>query len=94
MYSGGIGSYALLVMVAAFLLLHPSRLEPDVAHEHAEANLGILLLDFFRLYGRSLNAAEVGVSCRCARLAAAGGRMLRVVMRRRLPFGATETMRR
>ena len=81
-------------MVAAFLLLHPSRLEPDVAHGHAEANLGILLLDFFRLYGRSLNAAEVGVSCRCACLATAGGRMLRVVMRRRLPFGAPETMHR
>ena len=64
-YSGGIGSYALLVMVAAFLLLHPSHAD-DTAPGAAEANLGILLLDFFRLYGRSLNAAEVGVSCRCA----------------------------
>ncbi|KAK9822646.1 hypothetical protein WJX81_003349 [Elliptochloris bilobata] len=62
-YSGGIGSYALLVMVAAFLLLHPSRLD-EAAPNAAEANLGILLLDFYRLYGRSLNAAEVGVSCR------------------------------
>ena len=64
-YSGGIGSYALLVMVAAFLLLHPSHVD-DAAPGAAEANLGILLLDFFRLYGRSLNAVEVGVSCRCA----------------------------
>jgi len=27
-YSGGLGSYALLVMVAAFLQLHPSRQQP------------------------------------------------------------------
>ena len=59
-YMGGIGSYALLVMVAAFLLLHPSR---DRDRE-LEGNLGVLLLDFFRLYGRSLNATDVGVSCR------------------------------
>jgi len=63
-YSGGIGSYALLVMVAAFLLLHPSRFGDDAAADQLEGNLGILLLDFFRLYGRTLNAAEVGVSCR------------------------------
>ena len=59
-YMGGIGSYALLVMVAAFLLLHPSR---DRDRE-LEGNLGVLLLDFFRLYGRALNATDVGVSCR------------------------------
>ena len=62
-YSGGIGSYALLVMVAAFLLLHPSRADADGASQ-LEGNLGVLLLDFLRLYGRSLNVADVGVSCR------------------------------
>jgi len=66
-YSGGIGSYALLVMVAAFLLAHPSR-TPLSAHSRAsaplEGSLGVLLLDFFRLYGRSLFADYVGVSCR------------------------------
>ena len=30
-YSGGLGSYALLVMVAAFLMLHPSRRPPPTA---------------------------------------------------------------
>lgn len=64
-YLGGIGSYALLVMVAAFLLLHPSRAETDDGASQLEGNLGVLLLDFLRLYGRSLNVNDVGVSCRC-----------------------------
>lgn len=63
MYQGGIGSYALLVMVAAFLLLHPSRGGPG-GDVDLEANLGVLLMDFLRLYGRSLNTIDVGVSCR------------------------------
>ncbi len=65
-YSGGIGSYALLVMVAAFLLLHPSRADANGdGAAQLEGNLGVLLLDFLRLYGRSLNVGDVGVSCRC-----------------------------
>ncbi len=63
MYQGGIGSYALLVMVAGFLLLHPSRGGPG-GDLDLEANLGVLLLDFLRLFGRSLNTLDVGVSCR------------------------------
>lgn len=63
MYQGGIGSYALLVMVAAFLLLHPSR-GGSGGDQGLEANVGVLLLDFLRLYGRSLNTTDVGVSCR------------------------------
>ncbi len=68
-YQGGIGSYALLVMVAAFLLLHPSRGpagSQSKGQPRLEGNLGVLLLDFMRLYGRSLNINEVGVSCQCA----------------------------
>jgi len=85
-YTGGVGSYALLAMVASFLQLHASR-APDAAAAvglaspsrgrsggsrgsraaaHAaplEANLGLLLVDFFRLYGRALNTSRVGVSC-------------------------------
>ncbi|KAL6766404.1 TRF4 [Auxenochlorella protothecoides x Auxenochlorella symbiontica] len=69
-YAGGLGSYALLVLVAAFLQLHPSR-QPSRRFgkgpskpEDLEQNLGILLIDFFRLYGRTLNTYDVGVSCR------------------------------
>ena len=64
-YQGGIGSYALLVMVAAFLLLHPSRACP-AGDLDLEMNLGVLLMDFLRLYGRSLNSLDVGISCRHA----------------------------
>jgi non-canonical poly(A) RNA polymerase PAPD5/7 len=93
-YSGGLGSYAVLVLVASFLQMHPSRLvnsgsgagddtitkkkrkkkrnkasveeqqqNEDIAPPF-ESNLGILLVDFFRLYGRALNHTSVGVSCR------------------------------
>jgi non-canonical poly(A) RNA polymerase PAPD5/7 len=66
-YSGGIGSYALLVMVAAFLQSHPSQRPLSARSRMASAldsSLGVLLLDFFRLYGRALYAEQVGVSCR------------------------------
>ncbi|CAN1762017.1 Terminal nucleotidyltransferase 4B [Linum perenne] len=50
-YTGGIGSYALLTMLMAALKSSP------------EHNLGILLINFFDLYGRKLNINDVGVSC-------------------------------
>ncbi|KAA8526835.1 hypothetical protein F0562_008936 [Nyssa sinensis] len=56
-YSGGIGSYALLAMLIAMLRsLH----EGQTSLEH---NLGILLVNFFYIYGRKLNTSDVGVSC-------------------------------
>lgn len=115
-YSGGLGSYALLVMVASFLQMHPTRGTGDddghkyrdddyysadrrynrkrkrydssddeeqytLSRKHGnnstaknnnkkkhsdtlESNLGILLLDFLRLYSRTLFHTFVGVSCR------------------------------
>ncbi|KAG7534119.1 polymerase nucleotidyl transferase domain [Arabidopsis thaliana x Arabidopsis arenosa] len=57
-YSGGIGSYALLAMLIAFLkYLKDGRSAP-------EHNLGVLLVKFFDFYGRKLNTADVGVSCK------------------------------
>ncbi|KAK6946724.1 PAP/25A-associated [Dillenia turbinata] len=56
-YSGGIGSYALLTMIIAMLQdLH----ECQAKLEH---NLGVLLVTFFDFYGRKLNTTDVGVSC-------------------------------
>jgi non-canonical poly(A) RNA polymerase PAPD5/7 len=52
-YTGGVGSYALLVMIIAHLRTHPACGE--------EPNLGVLLLDFFELYGRHLRAEVVGI---------------------------------
>lgn len=56
-YSGGIGSYALLTMLIA--MLRNSR-DRQASQEH---NLGVLLVNFFDIYGRKLNTSDVGVSC-------------------------------
>ncbi|CAL1372252.1 unnamed protein product [Linum trigynum] len=56
-YTGGVGSYALLTMLLAVLKnLSLDRLSP-------EHNLGVLLIHFFDLYGRKLCTSDVGVSC-------------------------------
>ncbi|CAI9088653.1 OLC1v1023049C1 [Oldenlandia corymbosa var. corymbosa] len=56
-YTGGIGSYALLTMLIAMLQNYYHR---GTSPEH---NLGVLLVQFFDLYGRKLNTSTVGVSC-------------------------------
>ncbi len=53
-YTGGVGSYALTVMLIAHLRTHPACGE--------EPNLGVLLLDFLELYGRALQTEGVGVA--------------------------------
>ncbi|KAL3848640.1 hypothetical protein ACJIZ3_010522 [Penstemon smallii] len=56
-YTGGIGSYALLAMLIAMLR---NQRESQASPEH---NLGILLVKFFDMYGCKLNTVDVGVSC-------------------------------
>ncbi|WVR03351.1 hypothetical protein IAU60_000342 [Kwoniella sp. DSM 27419] len=60
-YTGGLGSYAVICLVISFLQLHPklrrSELDP-------EDNLGTLLVEFFELYGRNFNYQDVGLSIR------------------------------
>lgn len=65
-YTGGIGSYALLVMLLTYLQTHANKLIRGHLHEQSrlEQNLGVLLVDFFEFYGRSLNVKDVGISCR------------------------------
>ena len=57
-FSGGIGSYSLLCMIVSFLRMHPKiqtrRIDPI-------KNIGILLLEFFELYGKNFNFANVGL---------------------------------
>ncbi|XP_047318051.1 terminal nucleotidyltransferase 4B-like [Impatiens glandulifera] len=56
-YTGGIGSYALLAMLIAMLRnMNHRRASPEL-------NLGVLLVHFFDFYGRKLNISDVGVSC-------------------------------
>ncbi|KAK8527405.1 hypothetical protein V6N12_054618 [Hibiscus sabdariffa] len=57
-YSGGIGSYALLAMIIAML---QNLCESQAYLDH---NLGMLLVHFFDFYGRKLNTVDVGVSCK------------------------------
>ncbi|KAH6778431.1 Nucleotidyltransferase family protein [Perilla frutescens var. hirtella] len=56
-YTGGIGSYALLSMLIAMLRTQHDR------QASPERNLGVLLVNFFDMYGCKLNTVDVGVSC-------------------------------
>ena len=56
-YYGGINSYSLLLMIVSFLQLHPRKQATD-----SNANLGVLLIEFFELYGRNFNYMKVGIS--------------------------------
>lgn len=68
-YTGGLGSFALLCMVAAFLRSHPAL---QAGLLNGEDNLGVLLLEFFELFGRAFNYDRVGISLPLARLPAPG----------------------
>ena len=67
-YSGGIGSYGLLIMIISHIQMS-GRYEWAGAGDRRSMkndndNLGQLLYNFFDLYGRKLNTQDVGVSCR------------------------------
>lgn len=55
-FTGGISSYSLILMCISFLQLHPRGIYQDTA------NLGVLLLEFFELYGRRFNYMKIGIS--------------------------------
>lgn len=57
-FSGGISSYSLSLMCISFLQMHPR----DIFHDRV--NLGVLLLEFFELYGLSYNYSQIGLSIR------------------------------
>ncbi|MCE2055556.1 hypothetical protein HAX54_042874 [Datura stramonium] len=67
-YTGGIG-LALLVMLIAMLQditaapFSHDRKNHRNGQASVEQNLGILLVNFFDIYGRKLNTSDVGVSC-------------------------------
>ncbi|KAG0303016.1 hypothetical protein BGZ98_007058 [Dissophora globulifera] len=56
---GGLGSYATTVMILSFLQRHPAiesgMIDPG-------ENLGVLLIEFFELYGRCFNYKNVGLT--------------------------------
>ncbi|KAI1285440.1 Terminal nucleotidyltransferase 4B [Halotydeus destructor] len=55
-FKGGISSYAVQLMMVSFLQLHPR--EDAVS---PRANLGVLLIEFFELYGCLFNYQNVGI---------------------------------
>ncbi|XP_058095825.1 poly(A) RNA polymerase protein 1 isoform X2 [Magnolia sinica] len=65
-YSGGIGSYALLTMLMAHLQMHWRGHDFKGYQTSPEHNLGILLVNFLDFYGRKLNTWDVGVSCKAS----------------------------
>lgn len=58
-WTGGLGSYALTLLVVNFFQQHPR----ETAKKNGES-LGILLLEFFELYGRNFNYEQNGIQVR------------------------------
>ncbi|TFK22958.1 hypothetical protein FA15DRAFT_670964 [Coprinopsis marcescibilis] len=60
-YTGGLGSYSIVCLAVSFLQMHPKirrgEIDPD-------RNLGVLVMEFFELYGTLFNYDEVGISVR------------------------------
>lgn len=55
-FTGGISSYSLIYMTISFLQLHPRIDATD-----PRANLGVLLIECFELYGRTFNYLKAGI---------------------------------
>ncbi|WFD31023.1 polynucleotide adenylyltransferase [Malassezia sp. CBS 17886] len=60
-FSGGLGSYSVTLLVLSFLQLHPKvqRGEIDPAR-----NLGVLLMEILELYGKNFGYDDTGISVR------------------------------
>jgi len=55
-FTGGISSYSLILMTISFLQLHPRQ-----GTESFGDNLGVLLIEFFELYGRKFNYMKTAI---------------------------------
>ncbi|KAE9390503.1 Nucleotidyltransferase [Gymnopus androsaceus JB14] len=60
-YTGGLGSYAIVSLIISFLQMHPKIRRGEI---DADRNLGVLLIEFFELYGSYFNYENVGISVR------------------------------
>ena len=56
-YYGGINSYSLILMLVSFFQMHARSEAADLS-----SNLGVLLMEFFELYGRTFNYTKVAIS--------------------------------
>ena len=60
-YTGGLGSYSVVCLAVSFLQMHPKIRRGEI---DPEKNLGVLVMEFFELYGHYFNYDEVGISLR------------------------------
>ncbi|TFK68303.1 hypothetical protein BDN72DRAFT_960372 [Pluteus cervinus] len=60
-FTGGLGSYSIVCLAVSFLQMHPKIRRGEI---DAEKNLGVLVMEFFELYGCYFNYEEVGISLR------------------------------
>ncbi|KAH9843120.1 uncharacterized protein C8Q71DRAFT_820219 [Rhodofomes roseus] len=60
-YTGGLGSYSIVCLAISFLQMHPKIRRGEI---DPSKNLGILVMEFFELYGCYFNYKEVGISLR------------------------------
>jgi non-canonical poly(A) RNA polymerase PAPD5/7 len=60
-YTGGLGSYSIVCLAVSFLQMHPKIRSGEI---DPEENLGVLVMEFFELYGCYFNYDEVGISLR------------------------------
>jgi len=60
-YTGGLGSYGVVCLAVSFLQMHPKIRRGEI---DPEKNLGVLVMEFFELYGKCFNYDEVGISLR------------------------------
>ncbi|XP_005091310.1 terminal nucleotidyltransferase 4A isoform X2 [Aplysia californica] len=56
-FTGGISSYSLTLLVISFIQLHPRGFTAN----NVKPNLGVLLIEFFELYGRNFNYFKTAI---------------------------------
>lgn len=60
-YTGGLGSYSIVCLATSFLQMHPKIRQGEI---DPMQNLGVLVMEFFELYGCYFNYEDVGISLR------------------------------
>ncbi|EJF66211.1 hypothetical protein DICSQDRAFT_152192 [Dichomitus squalens LYAD-421 SS1] len=60
-FTGGLGSYSIVCLAISFLQMHPKIRRGEI---DPSKNLGVLVMEFFELYGSYFNYQEVGISLR------------------------------
>lgn len=58
-HTGGLGGFTVICLVYSFLNMHPRIKSNDI---DAPDNLGVLLIDFFELYGKNFGYDDVAIS--------------------------------